>query len=70
MLICLQALTMDKMSSQKTTVVGTRITQHLKRAMNEYIRQDTHLNESDFIRAAIREKIKRDAPHLIKIREE
>ena len=57
------------MSSQKTTVVGTRITKHLKRAMNEYIRQDTHLNESDFIRAAIREKIKRDAPHLIRIRE-
>jgi len=67
--ICLHTLTMGKMSSQSTVVVGARITQHLRRAMNEYIRRDTHLNESDFIRAAIREKIKRDAPHLIKIKE-
>jgi len=25
---------------------------------------DTHINESDFIRDAIREKIQRDAPYL------
>lgn len=58
------------MTSRKTVVVGTRITRNLRHAMGEYIRQDTHLNESDFIRAAIREKIIRDAPHLIKIKEE
>lgn len=57
------------MQSRETVVVGTRITKKLKEAMSEYIQYDTHLNESDFIRAAIREKIWRDAPHLIKIKE-
>jgi len=27
---------------------------------------DTHINESDFIRDAIREKIQREAPHMFK----
>ena len=52
-----------------TEVVSTRIPPKLKQAMNIYIQKDTHLNESDFIRAAIREKIGRDAPHLIRIEE-
>ena len=32
--------------------------------MRKMIRMDTHLTESEFIRAAIREKMMRDAPHL------
>jgi len=60
---------MVDMAVKKTEVVGARIPLKLRQAMREYIRQDTHINESDFVRAAIREKIKRDAPHLIRISE-
>jgi len=60
---------MVDMAVKKTEVVGARIPTKLRQAMREYIRQDTHINESDFVRAAIREKIKRDAPHLIRISE-
>lgn len=45
--------------------VGSRIPAKLREIMREYIRLDTHLNESDFIRAAIREKIENDAPELM-----
>lgn len=45
--------------------VGSRIPAKLRELMQTYIRHDTHLNESDFIRAAIREKIERDAPELM-----
>lgn len=31
---------------------------------------DTHVNISDFVRSAIRDKLKADAPHLIEIKEE
>ena len=33
--------------------------------MQKFITMDTHLNESDFIRAAIREKIRNEAPQLL-----
>lgn len=36
----------------------------LKELIRKYVSQDTHLNESDFIRDALREKIQRDAPSL------
>jgi hypothetical protein len=32
--------------------------------MKKFVSMDAHINESDFIRDAIREKIQRDAPHL------
>jgi hypothetical protein len=32
--------------------------------VQKYLQLDTHLNESDLVRDAIREKIKRDAPNL------
>jgi len=53
------------MRREESETVSARIPSNLRKAMQEAILRDTHLNESDFIRAAIREKIKRDAPHLI-----
>jgi len=58
------------MSSRKTEVVHSRIPPKLRDAMKTIIYQDTHINESDFIRVAIREKVERMAPHLIEIKEE
>jgi len=51
--------------SKKTETVSSKIPSNLRMAMQRFIAMDTHLNESDFIRAAIRDKIKKEAPHLI-----
>jgi len=51
--------------SKKTETVSSKIPANLRTAMQKFISMDTHLNESDFIRAAIRDKIKNEAPHLI-----
>jgi len=49
------------MESQKTQI-SLRIPTSLKKLIAKVVKHDTHLNESDFIREAIREKIRRDAP--------
>jgi hypothetical protein len=54
------------LSEPKNVTVACKITHKTREAINKIIVMDTHLNESDFIRAAIREKILRDAPYLIK----
>jgi len=51
--------------SKTTYTVSSRIPENLKIAMQKFILMDTHLNESDFIRSAIRDKIKNEAPQLI-----
>lgn len=48
----------------KTETVSSKIPIKLGDAMRKMIQMDTHLTESEFIRAAIREKMKNDAPHL------
>ena len=52
--------------SKKAVTVSSKIPVTLEEVMNEFIIRDTHLNQSEFIRVAIREKVQRDAPHLIK----
>jgi Arc/MetJ-type ribon-helix-helix transcriptional regulator len=44
--------------------VSARIPNTLKQLMKRFVAIDAHVNESDFIRDAIREKIQRDAPDL------
>jgi Arc/MetJ-type ribon-helix-helix transcriptional regulator len=44
--------------------VGARIPSRFKELIAEFLKRDTHLNESDFVRDALREKIRRDAPEL------
>ena len=51
---------MDKQES----VIAARVPTSLKVLIAKFVRQDTHMNESDFVRDAVREKIKRDAPQL------
>jgi Arc/MetJ-type ribon-helix-helix transcriptional regulator len=50
----------------KLKVVSTRVTEPLAKVIEEYLRIDAHVSPADFIRDAIREKIKRDAPYLYK----
>jgi len=44
--------------------VGARVPNRLKELIAEFIKRDTHLNESDFVRDALREKIRKEAPDL------
>lgn len=48
------------------TFIGFRATVKFKELMQKYIVKDTHANLSDFIRSAIREKIQRDYPELMR----
>ena len=52
------------MEGVRNKVVGTRITENLEKVIGEYLKRDAHLNVADFIRDAIREKLKRDTPDL------
>lgn len=53
------------METQKVeAAISARIPRTLKELMKKFVNMDTHINESDFIRDAIREKIQRDAPEL------
>lgn len=54
----------DSSMREEPVKISAWIPKTLKELMSRYVKQDTHLNESDFIRDAIREKIQRDAPHL------
>ncbi|MCS7124805.1 MAG: ribbon-helix-helix domain-containing protein [Candidatus Bathyarchaeota archaeon] len=46
--------------------ISARIPSSLKQLMEAFIARDAHLNKSDLIRDAIREKIQREAPELYK----
>ena len=52
------------MEKQNEDVIAARVPKKLKDLVQRYLQLDTHLNESDLLRDAIREKIKRDAPKL------
>ena len=69
-LICLTSVIQGNMQTNKRDFIGLRVTKKMRDAIKIYVDHDTHLNESDFVRNAIREKLVRDAPHLIKIKEE
>lgn len=49
---------------KEESFIGLRVPTKLKQLVAEFIKRDTHMNESDFVRDSIREKIRRDAPAL------
>lgn len=55
---------MPEKSEENIEFVGLKMKKGLVSIMDEYIGIDTHTNRSEFIRAAIREKIQRDMPDL------
>lgn len=44
--------------------INVRVPQTLKKLMEKFVILDSHMNESDLVRDAIREKIQREAPEL------
>ena len=54
------------MEEVKTKVLATRVTEPLAKVIEEYLRRDAHVSPADFLRDAVREKLKRDAPRLYK----
>jgi len=51
---------------QRAVYVGSKVPARLRELMEKFIEMDAHLNISDLIRDAVREKIQRDAPELYK----
>lgn len=54
------------MEKGETTTITFRLPLTLRELLKNYLSLDTHMNEADFLREAIREKIKQDAPRLYK----
>lgn len=54
------------MKAKEIVVVNARIPLTLKTAVRKYVERDTHINFSDFMRDSMREKLKRDAPWILK----
>ena len=52
------------MKIENDAVITTRIPAKMRDLLDKFIQQDTHLNRSDLVRDAIREKIRKDAPEL------
>jgi len=52
--------------AQQTETIGVRVTKNTKELIRRYLELDQHINESDFVRDAIREKIENDAPELVR----
>lgn len=50
--------------NEKDAVIAARVPQRLKKLVQKIILMDCHINESDWLRDAIREKASRDAPQL------
>jgi len=51
-------------TKERTKVLSCRVTERFADLVQKYCHLDAHINPADFIRDAIREKIKQDAPHL------
>ena len=49
-----------------TETLNVRIPSTLKELMERFVELDCHTNISDLTRDALREKLKKDAPHLYK----
>lgn len=57
---------MSKQESDKQDFLGIRLPKKLMQALDKYIELDTHGNRSDFVRTAIREKLDKEAPWIIR----
>ena len=46
------------------TNINVSIPQTMKNLIEEFVSMDTHMNLSEFVRDAIRQKLQKDASHL------
>jgi Arc/MetJ-type ribon-helix-helix transcriptional regulator len=54
------------MEKKELININVAIPQTMKNLIETFVSMDTHINFSDFVRDAIRQKLQRDAPHLYK----
>jgi len=54
------------LEKDRDAIIAARVPSTLKELIKRFVIKDTHMNESDFLRDAVREKIKREAPDLYK----
>lgn len=52
------------MEKIKTKVIATRVSEPLAKLIDDYMARYMHVTSSDFLRDAIREKLKNDVPEL------
>ena len=52
------------MGVEKTKVVATRVTLKTAELIEEFCKRSAHVNPADFIRDAIRDKLRSEAPEL------
>ena len=55
---------MQTMVERRDTTISARIPKTLKKLIEKIVKLDAHINESDFLRDALREKVRRDVPSL------
>jgi len=46
------------------TNINVSIPQTMKDLIEQFVSMDTHMNLSEFVRDAVRQKLQKDAPHL------
>jgi len=51
---------------EKLVHMTVRVPKTLRDLIKQHIELDTHINESEFVRDALREKIRRECPELYK----
>lgn len=52
--------------SEEPRVIATVVPSTLYRAIVKFVERNSHLNISDFLRDAVREKIEKEAPELLR----
>lgn len=54
----------NEVEASKVSQIVVRVTLPLRRMIEEYVSRDAHMNISEFVRDACREKIRADAPDV------
>jgi len=52
--------------SKMEVFLTARVPAKLRQILKAHVSRDTHMNESEFLREAVREKLQREAPDLYK----
>ena len=56
----------NKLTKERTKVISTRVTERFANLVKQYCQEDAYINCSDFIRDALREKLRKDASDRFK----
>lgn len=48
----------------RVKIIATRVTTNFAELVEDFVEKDSHLNVAEFVRDAMREKIRREAPDM------